>query len=116
MTSAHDYPYRWYWRAKHPERHGQPCRVWARGSMNSIGVEFQDGFRTVTARYAIRKAERGAALAPLPAQLDLDGQEHEIAPQTERMRLFKPAPAQLPEQTHVDIDTGEGTGHECENR
>jgi hypothetical protein len=46
----------WFWRARHPERKGERCRVWARGTMNSIGVEFPDGFRTVTARYAIRKA------------------------------------------------------------
>ncbi|HEV2924023.1 MAG TPA: hypothetical protein VGW98_08315 [Solirubrobacteraceae bacterium] len=44
-------------------------------------------------------------LAPLPAQLDLDGNLHEIAPQTERMRLFEPAPAQLPGQTHIDTDS-----------
>jgi len=50
------WPYVWCWRAKHPERKGQRCRVWARGTMNSIGVEFPDGFRTVTARYAIRRA------------------------------------------------------------
>lgn len=50
-----DYPYIWFWRSKHGDRKGQRCRVWARGTMNSIGVEFEDGFRTVTARYAIRK-------------------------------------------------------------
>jgi hypothetical protein len=61
-----DYPYRWAWRVKHGDRHGQPCRVWARGSMNSIGVEFIDGFRTVTARYAVRKAPQNNASAPLP--------------------------------------------------
>jgi hypothetical protein len=37
-----------------------------------------------------------AAAAPrLNAQLDLDGQAHELAPQHERMRLFEPAPEQL---------------------
>jgi hypothetical protein len=51
-----DFPYVWFWRAKLGDRKGQRCRVWARGTMNSIGVEFPDGFRTVTARYAIRKA------------------------------------------------------------
>ena len=51
-----DFPYVWFWRVKHGERKGQRCRVWARGTMNSIGVEFEDGFRTVTARYAIRRA------------------------------------------------------------
>jgi hypothetical protein len=51
-----DFPYVWFWRAKLGERKGQRCRVWARGTMNSIGVEFEDGYRTVTARYAIRRA------------------------------------------------------------
>jgi hypothetical protein len=48
------YPYVWsghYY--THCERQGQRCRVWARGTMDSIGVEFDDGFRTVTARWAI---------------------------------------------------------------
>jgi len=52
------YRYVWHWRARHGERKGERCRVWARGSMNSIGVEFSDGFRTVTARYAVRRAGR----------------------------------------------------------
>jgi hypothetical protein len=43
--------------------------------------------------------------ASLPAQLDLDGTPHEIAHQTERMRLFEPAPTQLAGQTHLDLDT-----------
>lgn len=42
-------------------------------------------------------------LRPLDAQLDLDGTPHEIAPQTERVRLFEPAPAQLPGQTHMEL-------------
>lgn len=29
-------------------RHGQPCRVLARGRMNSICVEFEDGWRPMT--------------------------------------------------------------------
>jgi len=41
------------------------------------------------------------ALAPLAAQLDLDGRAHELAPQSERMRLFEPAPAQLEGQTDM---------------
>ena len=48
------YPYVWsrhYY--THGDREGQRCRVWARGTMDSIGVEFEDGFRTVTARWAI---------------------------------------------------------------
>jgi hypothetical protein len=55
------YDHTWYWRARLPERKGQPCRVLARGSMNSILVEFADGFRAITSRYAVRRTP-----APLP--------------------------------------------------
>ena len=51
----HGWPYVWFWRVKHGDRKGQRCRVWARGTMNSIGVVFPDGFRTVTSRHAIRR-------------------------------------------------------------
>lgn len=46
-----------YWRvrAKLPERFGQSCRVLARGRMNSILVEFQDGKRVVTSRNFVRR-------------------------------------------------------------
>ncbi len=50
-------PYRWHWRARLPARHGQPCRVLARGTMNSILVEFADGLRVITSRYAVRHIE-----------------------------------------------------------
>lgn len=53
------YDHVWYWRARLPERKGQRCRVWARGAMNSIGVEFEDGYRTVTSRYAVRRVHAG---------------------------------------------------------
>lgn len=56
LDTAEPFPYVWFWRVKHGDRKGQRCRMWARGTMNSVGVEFEDGFRTVTARYAIRKA------------------------------------------------------------
>ena len=46
----------WFWRKRLPERRGQSCRVLARGTMNSILVEFKDGYRVVTSRYAVRKA------------------------------------------------------------
>ncbi len=46
----------WYWRCRFPERNGDPCRVLARGALNSILVEFQDGFRVVTSRYAVRRS------------------------------------------------------------
>lgn len=45
----------WYWRSRLPERKGHPCRVLARGTMNSILVEFEDGYRVVTSRYAVRR-------------------------------------------------------------
>lgn len=45
----------WYWRKRLPARHGQPCRVLARGRLNSILVEFADGMQVVTSRYAVRR-------------------------------------------------------------
>jgi hypothetical protein len=55
-TKNQEYPYVWFWMSRLPERKGEPCRVVARGKMNSILVEFEDRFRVVTSRYAIRKA------------------------------------------------------------
>lgn len=45
----------WHWRSKLPERKGEPCTVLVRGRMNSVLVEFEDGFRVVTSRYAVRR-------------------------------------------------------------
>jgi hypothetical protein len=47
----------WFWKTRLPERKGQPCRVLVRGKMNSILVEFEDGYKVITSRYAVRKAE-----------------------------------------------------------
>jgi hypothetical protein len=47
--------HRWWWRARLPERKGELCRVVARGAMNSVLVEFLDGYRVVTSRYAVRR-------------------------------------------------------------
>ena len=48
--------YRWHWRARLPERHGQLLRVIARGTLNSVLIEFlSDGLRVVTSRHALRK-------------------------------------------------------------
>jgi hypothetical protein len=47
----------WFWKSRLPERKGQRCKVIARGRMNSILVEFEDGFIVVTSRYAVRKKE-----------------------------------------------------------
>ena len=51
-----DYPMVWYWKTKLPERKGQRCRVLVRGRMNNILVEFEDGFRVITGKYAVRPA------------------------------------------------------------
>lgn len=39
----------------HPERFGQPCRVLARGKLNSCLIEFEDGYKMVTSRWFVRK-------------------------------------------------------------
>ncbi len=50
-----DFDHIWYWRARLPERKGQPCRILIRSKkMNSVLVEFPDGTRYVTSRYAVR--------------------------------------------------------------
>lgn len=49
-----DFPYIFRWN-RHG-RKGQPCRLTARGKMNSIRVEFADGFVMITSGNAIRKA------------------------------------------------------------
>jgi hypothetical protein len=49
--------YRWYWRAKLPERRGQLFRLICRGSLNSCLIEFlSDGYRVVSSPNALRKA------------------------------------------------------------
>ena len=45
----------WRLRCRLPERYKQPCRVLARGKMNSILIEFEDGIQYVVSRYAVRK-------------------------------------------------------------
>lgn len=50
-----DYPYKWFWLKKLGDRKNQPCRVLARGRMNSILVEFEDGYKVITSRFAVRK-------------------------------------------------------------
>lgn len=49
--------YRWHWRARLLERHGQLLVVLVRGKMNSCMVEFlEDGHRVITSRNALRRA------------------------------------------------------------
>ena len=54
--------HRWHWRKWLPERHGQLCRVLATGRMNSALVEFEDGTKVVTSRYAVRKLTHNVEL------------------------------------------------------
>ncbi len=53
-----NFDYTWFWKpnAMRPiDRKGQLCRVLARGAMNSVLVEFTDGFKVITSRFAIRR-------------------------------------------------------------
>jgi hypothetical protein len=51
-----NYDHVWYRRSGLPERKGSPCCVVARSTrLGSVLVEFQDGFRVVTSRYAVRR-------------------------------------------------------------
>ncbi len=62
MTPVYDHV--WFWKVRPVDlvtgiitnRKGHPCRVVARGAMNSIDVEFADGTRVITSRYAVRRA------------------------------------------------------------
>ena len=48
----------WFWKSRLPHRRGQRCAVVIRsGRMNSVMVQFEDGHRVITSRYAVRKAE-----------------------------------------------------------
>jgi len=49
-----EFTHQWYWKSHLPDRKGQPCRVLARGGLNSILVEFPDGLKVVTSWYAVR--------------------------------------------------------------
>ncbi len=56
MQKGHEaYPYEWFWVKRLPERKGQPCRITARARMNSIRVEFEDGYEVITSRQAVRR-------------------------------------------------------------
>jgi hypothetical protein len=59
MKNLTDFPYFWRVRTRLPDRYGQPCKVLARGRLNSCLVEFQDGFRVVTSRNYLRKGKFG---------------------------------------------------------
>lgn len=48
------FPYIYWWNRQ--DRKGQRCTVTARGKMNSIRVEFADGYVMITSGNAIRRA------------------------------------------------------------
>ncbi len=51
-----EFDHYWYWKSKLPERNKTNCKVLIRGGrMNSILVEFEDGYKVITSRYAVRK-------------------------------------------------------------
>jgi hypothetical protein len=52
----------WWWRKWLGNRKGQRCRIVARGKLNSALVEFEDGTRVVTSRYAVRRDKSGGVV------------------------------------------------------
>ena len=52
---SREWPHVWHWRCRLPERKGQRCRVLIRGGRNTCLVEFPDGFRVYTSRWAVRR-------------------------------------------------------------
>lgn len=50
------YPLVWRVRTRLPERKGQRCRVVCRGRMNTVLVEFDDGYRVATSGNYLRRA------------------------------------------------------------
>lgn len=55
MNVAASLPYVYRWNRQ--DRQGQPCMMTARGKMNSVRVEFADGYVMITSGNAIRKAK-----------------------------------------------------------
>jgi hypothetical protein len=48
--------YVWRWKNRLPERTGQSCKILVRSKrMNSILIEFVDGYKVVTSSWAVRK-------------------------------------------------------------
>lgn len=45
----------WRWRKYLGDRFGAPCRILATGKLHSALVEFEDGWRVITSRYAVRR-------------------------------------------------------------
>lgn len=59
MGDAMTHTFRWRRLLGGQDRYGQPCRVLARGRMNSVQVEFPDGWCAITSRNAVRRLHNG---------------------------------------------------------
>lgn len=55
MPSAASFDKVWRWRVRLGDRFGQRCRIVRRGKLNSVLVEFVDGFLVVTSRWAVKE-------------------------------------------------------------
>lgn len=60
-SGSGDRLYRWRVRTRLPDRFGQPCRVLARGALNTCVVEFADGYQVSTSRNYVRVLRVGDA-------------------------------------------------------
>lgn len=60
MKAKFEFPYRFAWgnNEKRARLKGRRCRVIARGAMNSVDVEFEDGQREIVSRNALRRNDR----------------------------------------------------------
>ena len=57
MASNQLYVYCWGNNPHRAKLKGRKCRVWARGRMNSCGVEFENGERHCVSRSALKKVK-----------------------------------------------------------
>ena len=76
MTWSH------YWRVhtRLGERFGQTCRVVTRGSMNTILIEFDDGYRVATSRNYVRRLG-GTSVSAVALQQRVDEPDGEVVVQ-----------------------------------
>lgn len=51
----YDYIFRWGNNPVRKKYKGKHCRVFARGKLGTVGIEFGDGHRMTTSRRALRK-------------------------------------------------------------
>ena len=56
LRAGRSYDHVWFWRKFLGDRKGRPCRRICQGRNGNVLVEFDDGYRVVAPRYAIRKA------------------------------------------------------------